>query len=212
MKSSLFIIGLVSWTFFINDIYLIFIQSSNLKLLWSLDIVFFTFIPVVTIIYLYKKKYLSSEEIPFSVPIKLKHILLGFILCLTMYIVDYSFFGLLLRNSLPGGLFTGYPFPSDEPYRIITILYASISAGIIEEVIFRGIVITRLSKHIQSTFYLVIISCLFFALIHWGQGVGKVVDVFIFSIIPTLWFIKTRQLWGNIVYHTSYNLLIFSQY
>ena len=47
MKHSIFIILLVSWTFLLNDFYLIFIPQSQIMLLWILDIIFYTIIPVV---------------------------------------------------------------------------------------------------------------------------------------------------------------------
>ena len=209
MKQSVFIILLVSWTFLFNDFYLIFIPQSQIKLLWILDIIFYTIIPILTIIYLYKKNKITMLHIPLNAPFKITYLFLALLLCIFMYIIDYSIIGLILNDIFPTNLFQGYAFPSNERLRLITIIYASLSAGIIEELIFRGIIVTELNKHIKNTVILVIFSSLIFSLIHWGQGFGKLIEVFIFSMIPTLWFIKTKQLWGNMIFHTSYNFLIY---
>ena len=209
MKTSIFIMILLSWTFYINDFYLMVIPSTNLKLLWTLDLIFFTLIPLTTMIYFYKKKIITLNHIPLNMPFKIKYIYLGLGLCGLFYILDYLFIGNILNRVFPERLFNGYSFPSPEPIRLITVIYASLSAGILEELIFRGVIVTELNKHIKNTTLLVISASLIFALIHWGQGFGKIIDVFIFSIVPTLWFIKTKQLWGNIIFHTTYNFIIF---
>ncbi len=203
------IIALVSWTYFLNDFYLIYIQNSNLPLLWSLDVIFYTLIPTMTIIFLIKKGHITKEILGISTPFKMKYLRYGLYLCLGMLLIYSGFLRVIIYKYLSSGLFIGYGFPKEKVLFYITVIYAAVSAGILEEFIFRGIVISQLEKYKLSKFSIVIISCIIFGCIHWGQGLEKIVGTAVIGIVPAIWYLKTRQNWGNIIFHATYNYILF---
>ena len=209
-QHSVFLFLLLSWPFYLNDFYLIPLQGSDLRLLWSLDIIFFTLIPCTSLVWLYKKGHITKSHLALHAPFKISHIFQGLFLCALSVILVHWLLMPKLASYLPGGFFYGYPFPMEEPYRTATIMYASLSAALMEEWIFTGVLITLLHKHIKSTLALVIISSFIFSLIHWGQGPTQLVNTFLLSVLPSYWFVRTRQLWGNMIYHFSYDYILFS--
>ena len=79
----------------------------------------------------------------------------------------------------------------------------SFTAGMCEEVIFRGYLMTRLRLLFKSKswFWPVIISSVAFAFPHSYQGVGNGIVIFFVGILFALTFIKTRSLWPCILAH-----------
>jgi membrane protease YdiL (CAAX protease family) len=212
MNQSVKIILLLVWPLYLNDIYLICLDNTHIGLLWILDILFYFMIPVATIIWLESKGKISLSAYGLT---KLPHpnsIIKGITLCLTLIIVFKFYLGPIINGLMPGKLFYGYIFPESQPFRFIIILYASLSAGVLEEIVYRGVVTTELRKHIQSKLLLVIFSCFIFAGIHWSEGPAKVTQTFIWAIIPTIWFLKERNLWGPIVCHFLYDFMIYNRY
>lgn len=209
MKKSITIIALLTWPLYLNDLYLIAFGNTRLGLLWALDVVFFLLIPTGTLIWLIKNKWISVQEIGLAAPLKPISILAGGGLCAFLVVTDHWTLYPIL-NQLPGRLYTGYDFPASQPMRMLTIVYAAVSAGVLEEIVYRGVVTTELEKHVRSPFAIVLLSCLIFACIHWNEGPGKSLSTFFWAIIPTIWFLKRRTLWGPITCHTLYDLLIFT--
>jgi membrane protease YdiL (CAAX protease family) len=104
------------------------------------------------------------------------------------------------------------PFPSDPLLRWIGIIYASLSASILEELVFRGAVISLLERRIGSRTAILWLACLIFAGIHWCNGLGAVLLTFIWAIVPTIWFQQRREIWSLVVCHSLYDLVIFSEW
>lgn len=208
MKQSLHIIALLIWPLYFNDLYLIPIGNDWLGLLWALDVVFFFLIPAATLLWLFRTKRVLPSAIGLTAPFRFLSVVAGLALCYVLLVVVH---GMLLPrvNSLPGRLFMGYGFPPAQPLRLGLMLYAALSAGILEEIVYRGVVTTELEKHIRSPVAVVCLSCLVFAGIHWGEGPGKVLSTFVWAIIPTIWFLKRRTLWGPMVCHALYDFLVF---
>lgn len=84
------------------------------------------------------------------------------------------------------------------------------SAGILEEIIYRGIVMGQLEKSGLSSSRTVLLSCLIFGGIHWGGGPASVIATCLWAIIPSVWYVRTRDLYGPIICHILYDALLFS--
>ncbi len=86
------------------------------------------------------------------------------------------------------------------------ILSIFIIAPIVEEFVFRALIITKLRKEI-STVISVIISAILFALIHFmAGGIVTVVHAFLGGLIFALSYVKTRSLFPAIVAHIFGNI------
>ena len=210
MKKDVSIFLFVTWPYFFNDLWLIYLQNDNLALLWTLDIVTYFLIPSISLLYLLKKKIINLNNIGVVYPIKIRNILIGILLCIVLLISIHFYIEPWFFNWFPEQLFYGYSFPETKILNTVTIIYASLTAGVLEEIIFRGLLIFLLFKYIKSVPAVVILSSFIFSLIHWSQGVGQVLTTFVWAIVPAIWYIKSKQIWGLIVCHFIYNFIIFS--
>ncbi|MGD9873566.1 MAG: CPBP family intramembrane glutamic endopeptidase [Kiritimatiellia bacterium] len=211
MKKSLAIIALLVWPLYLNDFYLAVLDNSQLGLLWTLDLVFYFVIPSVTLLILHRKKVFSLSDFGLVEKPRWRQLWAAFGLCVVFIVLMEWNLRPWLRQTFPWQLFAGYPFPHEQPLRGITIIYAALTAGILEEIVYRGVVTTQLEKHIHSHATVLLLSCLIFAGCHWGRGPAKLLEAFILAIPLTWWFMKKRSLWGPIACHILYNLLIFTE-
>lgn len=211
MKHSFKIILLLTWPLFLNDFYLIVLARNHLGLLWTLDVVFFFLVPTVTLVFLIRCGQVSLAEIGIGRPPTPLSIIAGIGLCVILFffvpaIYSYS------RGLMPWRLFTGYDFPRQQPLRSITMAYAALSAGLLEEIVYRGVVISQLRRHVRSGALVVFYSCAIFSGIHWGEGPAKMVVTFVWAIVPAVWFLKSRDLWGLVTCHSLYLFFSFGMY
>lgn len=106
---------------------------------------------------------------------------------------------------IPQGLIGGM---SDDMEKNIVayILSVFIVAPIVEEFVFRALIITKLHKEI-STAISIIISAILFALIHFmAGGIITVVHAFLGGLIFALAYVKTKSLFPAIVAHIFGNI------
>ena len=83
-------------------------------------------------------------------------------------------------------------------------IFAVISAGVVEEVLFRGYAVTRLIQLLRNPVSAAIISSAAFAVLHlpmWGAGPS--LSFFLGSLAMTAFFIWRRDLWTMILAHIA---------
>lgn len=108
--------------------------------------------------------------------------------------------------------FFKFPRYPNRLWLMIDLSFGLLLVAISEEIIFRGVVISWLKKHIKNHYQLVLISSSFFASIHWGGGLKQVVHTFFWALLPSHYYIKTRRLLPCVVAHFITNFLMFSGY
>lgn len=210
MKKSIAIIVLLAWPLYLNDLYLIALGGDRLDILWTLDVIFFLLIPVTTLIWLLRSKRITLAEIGLGASPRPVSIFAGLALCGILIVLIEKGLRPWIEGLLPWELFAGYDFPARQPLRGCLIVYASLSAGALEEIVYRGVVISQMRKHGKSAAFAVAASCLVFAGIHWGEGLGKLIWTATWALVPAIWFVKTRTLWGQMTCHATYLLLIYT--
>lgn len=89
---------------------------------------------------------------------------------------------------------------------VIDIIAVAIIAPIVEEVVFRGLVFTRLNKG-MNVVLAVILSSLLFAVMH--LQLIWIIYAFVFGVIFNLIYIRFKSLLANILLHMSYNSVPF---
>jgi membrane protease YdiL (CAAX protease family) len=89
---------------------------------------------------------------------------------------------------------------------LIILMFAALAIG--EEFIFRSFFINGLRIYIKSTSFILIISAIFFSLVHWfnkGSTVLSALSAFIGGFMYAYAFVKTDKLWLPIGLHFSWN-------
>jgi len=104
-------------------------------------------------------------------------------------------------------------FPSDPVvvssfYIIIKMIMTTVTGPITEEFIFRGLLLNRLIKK-TNMWVGILISSILFAVIHFDYEL--LIATFLFSIIASLLYLKTRNLLFPILLHMFHNSIVFIQ-
>ena len=196
---------LLVWPLYLNEFYLIpLTRLGNLRVLWGLDLLVYCAIPVATLLWIFRSGQLSRQELGIASPewhtdpAGLKRFALdlagALVICaLPVWLLENHLWPLLKDtafNQPPWKLFDGYEFPSREPWLTLSIIYAALTAGVLEEVIYRGAITSLLRRHIKGFWPLVAASSAVFAGIHWGEGPARLLYTFIWGILPTIWYLK----------------------
>jgi membrane protease YdiL (CAAX protease family) len=82
------------------------------------------------------------------------------------------------------------------------IFFIALTAGITEELIFRGYVLARLSQWIKNNAAAVIVSSLLFAALHYKYGsIRELIFTFLIGVLFSLYYIRYRNIKAIIVTH-----------
>jgi len=82
------------------------------------------------------------------------------------------------------------------------IFFIALTAGVTEELIFRGYLLTRLSQWFKNNVAAVIVSSLLFAALHYKYGsLRELIFTFLIGMIFSIYYIKYRNIKAVIVTH-----------
>ena len=98
--------------------------------------------------------------------------------------------------------------PNDGWKKIIVNLYFAFSAGIVEEIYFRGL-LRQLFRNFSGIIF-VSASSLLFSVIHWEGGLQNLVPTFIFGVATALYALRFKNLIPLILSHAATNYIVFS--
>jgi len=88
------------------------------------------------------------------------------------------------------------------------IYVSAITAGVTEELLFRGYLMPRLKILLKSSTSAIILSSLFFALLHYGWGtVNQIIGPFYIGCVFAVFYQKYRNIKVLIICHTLYDLI-----
>ena len=107
----------------------------------------------------------------------------------------------------------GQHLPSSGPGRALTAVYLAVAAGVVEELIFRGLALAFASRLpsgrcVQlAVFHFV--STVVFAAGHWEQGFAGTVAAGAYGLAAGLIYLRLRALAPLVVAHTTLDLVAF---
>lgn len=104
-----------------------------------------------------------------------------------------------LSPGLVGFMLEPIPMPENTVYLVITVLMIAIIGPIVEEFIFRGVLLKRMALK-TSMWGGIIISSLFFGVLH-----ADIIGAFAFGVITSLLYLKTNNLLVPILLHVFNN-------
>ncbi|HEY9003395.1 MAG TPA: type II CAAX endopeptidase family protein [Mucilaginibacter sp.] len=82
------------------------------------------------------------------------------------------------------------------------IFFIALTAGVTEELIFRGYLLTRLSQLFKNNVVAIIVSSLLFAALHYKYGsLRELIFTFLIGIIFSIYYIKYRNIKAIIITH-----------
>ena len=88
------------------------------------------------------------------------------------------------------------------------LIFTALTAGVTEELIFRGYIMPRLEQLIKNKYLIIFLSALFFGIAHIGhQSITKMILIFIIGIIFGTHYYKYRNIKILIISHFIWDLI-----
>jgi len=128
-------------------------------------------------------------------------------LCYGVYFYSYEFFSELF----PGQGFFQYESIVPESgilYFAVTI-YFGLSAGLVEEFLFRGLLYRAFSGFRHALALFLVISPVLFSLVHWENGFANLASTYIVGVFMAIAYLGLRNLWPLVIGHIFTDLLWF---
>lgn len=109
--------------------------------------------------------------------------------------IDFSY-----RNLVPT---SGFP-------RFLVLLYFCLSAGIVEELYFRGMARLLFPRNLSGSLFYIASTAILFSLIHWEGGVWNLTETLLFGLAMSTLYVLSGNLWPLIIGHAITDYLWFS--
>jgi membrane protease YdiL (CAAX protease family) len=94
----------------------------------------------------------------------------------------------------------------DRAYRLAWLIAVVIFASVVEEFVYRGYALAQLAP-LTGTAWAVIISSVFFGLLHWAYGWWGMASSVVYGVIFALLFLWRENLVAPIIAHALHNLI-----
>lgn len=197
------------------------IQDGALIIL--LDVTTFVIFPVICL--LYAKRYLLVAPADYGFLLKpkdnyavvKKNVLLDVAVCSLVLIFVYKVVVVISWNTIgssgDGGNYGLFALIRNSENKIYWVLYMAITAALVEEIYFRGLLYKLLidifsDRKATSILYLLISTALFGA-IHWEKGTYMVITTSVFGFAAAIFYLEYKYLTPLIVAHFVIDLYEF---
>ena len=209
---SLFVVGI--FPFLINgSINPLIAQIPTLY--WSFELVIWVAMPCLIFYLLVTNHGLKMRDIGFVNPFTSTKTAMKFIgVCLFVMIFDsfiYKQAFYFFYSIAPAEPMFAYQsiIPESGTKRLIVIWYLAISAGVVEELYFRGL-LHKISNLFGSPWVLYLFfSPLFFSVIHWEGNLASMGASYVVGLFGCLLYLWLRNIWPLIIGHIYTDLLWF---
>ena len=186
-------------------------------LFWGFEFFSWVILPCFVFGYLFKFHNLTWDDLGLHSKINhTKNIKALFFLCLVAamftYLIDRIF--IRIAVALVGNLPAYFSYHSLQPnvllLKWLSTLYFALSAGIIEELYYRGLFYKAVQSASHPKLLYLLLSPAIFAIAHWEQGASRALGAYLFGMLASIFYLKIKNLWPLIVGHVITDYLWFS--
>lgn len=181
------------------------LDPSTLRMLGEFGMVFLVFVAIYFIIF--KKYHLDLSSFGFRrvPPIQLiGQITLGFIVTFVLWVIIATVIMVYYPHIDLGQSQNIFKTSMPIDAQVLLIIYAVFLGPLMEEVVFRGIILPAVTNKI-NIYFGVILSTLIWSLLHFQINV--IIFTMIFGFMLSYLYIKTKSLWTCYLAHLLKNLL-----
>jgi membrane protease YdiL (CAAX protease family) len=174
---------------------------------WTFELVTWVVLPALVFTIARNRYGITLQELGFTAALFGKSrvpLLLG--LCVAFSALDWYAYSSLHRyfsQLLPHeGIFHySSVVPETGIWKILTAVYFAISAGFVEEAIYRGFAFRIMHRVNSSVLPFLVFSPLIFAAVHWESGLANVAASYVLGLIAAVAYVWLRNLWPLVVGH-----------
>lgn len=200
----------------LNGFFILKLHQYNSTLFWLYDVFQFIILPLALLFILYTHFNIKPGSYGLSIPEttqKKKNLILIIIYC-TILLQLFSF----VSYEVTKAFIVDIPYKNYQSViptgalRIPTILYMSLSAAIVEEIIYRGLLFIILKNIINEKkfdFVYIFTTALLFTVVHWENSAADIVSSFVYGVIAATLYLQYKNLIPIIIAHFIINLVVF---
>jgi membrane protease YdiL (CAAX protease family) len=100
--------------------------------------------------------------------------------------------------------------PAEGLGRILALIHLALTAGIVEEIYFRGLIRLLFSSGALGNLGYILFSSVLFASIHWEGGVWNLMETLLFGLSTSIIYAAVGNLWPLIIGHAWADYYRFS--
>lgn len=211
---SLFRILVVTSPLWSNDFYLRLMPPGHGELRFTLDFLFYIVWQSGVIFLAWRAGWFRWVDLGFETRRLWLRLLwgAGITLALVVGFVLLRFLAPYIRSRTGLDILSGghAALPALTPELFFAyVLYLALTAGLYEEVVYRGFVILQLEKSGWPTGLAVLFSALIFAGVHWSLGPGILILAFSFGLLWAILYARFRSLIPLILSHFLFDFASF---
>lgn len=192
----------------LNGFYLPPLARTSPPLFWAADVFQFVVVPAIAFAFLVGRSGIEPRELGFGSPIASGSWLRAAAVVThvtVLYWLSHESVVALAR-ALFASAEASVPFvdvlPQSQPWRWLTVFYASASATVVEEAVYRSIPWVLFSSWLRSPRipYVLVTSSLF-AAIHFEQGLPSVLGAGALGLVAAGLYTQIRNIWPFVIAH-----------
>jgi membrane protease YdiL (CAAX protease family) len=201
------IIGVLTLPFLLNDFANIFVSDYRVWLV--VDYVLVKALPLGVILYLLRVRTISYSDLGIQ-RLRFGRFMIWTFTMTVLGIVLDQFGSRFFESLLPDTRLGGIP-PITDPLVAQIDLYLGLAlVAVVEELIFRGLYFTILSRYFPSRVVVFGISALAFGLIHWSIGLNAIIHTALIGAVFMICLWKTGSVLPTLFAHFFVNYVAFS--
>jgi len=191
----LFFIALING-FYLDDVY-----QSNIITAWVYDTSQFVILPFTLLFILYKYYGIRPSDYGIIIPTNnfnrntlIQKAILYAALLEILYFVTYKFTDMYIPDKHYMGYLSLIP---TGILKLPVVFYMSITAAVVEEIVYRGIPFMLFKKHKEYKHFnslFIIITASLFSLVHWENGIPDLAATFVFGIFAAMLYLNYNNL------------------
>ena len=217
-KLLLWYASLFTLLFFANGLYNPLIAKCT-ALYWSIDLLTWIGLPGLALWHLNHRFQISPPALlrflHFGKDLKIGWGHIPLLVILAAFIITVlRFTQLILHYSYAPDIFEPYfsyheVLPTLPSRRETIIVYFALSAGILEEVVYRGLPYHLIDYLRNRPFLYVLSTSGIFSLLHWEQNIWGLVSTYIFGVIFATLYLKSQNIILPMILHAITNIFFF---
>jgi len=208
-KNNLYIpaVVLLISPFYLNDIANLYVENWRWWLF--IDYAGVKLFPFGFALWLIYNKKMQASEFGLTTQSTLTALIAFLIVALVGTVIDQNGYQLIAK--LPGySPLGGMPTITSPVWNWVDLTLGLLMVGICEELVFRGIMHTFISRYTKNSCAIIIISSVAFGLIHWSLGLHAVIITSIIGAVFMIAYLRTRSLPAIMFAHFAINFIDFA--
>jgi membrane protease YdiL (CAAX protease family) len=204
---DLAILGSLTLPFLLNDFANIYVSDYRSWL--TIDYTLVKLLPLVLIGIFLRGRFVSFHDLGLRA-VRIGPFLGWTVLMMAAGIVLDSGLGRFLAAILPDTRLGGMPPISDPVVNQLDLHLGLGLVALVEEMIFRGLYFTLLSRYLARTAWVLVVSSAAFGLIHWSLGLSAVLHTTLIGAVFMSCMWRTGSVWPTVLAHFLVNYIAFS--